>query len=152
MSRKRRVLVVDDSAPIRHVLTHILDHHPELEVVGQAGDPYQARELIIAHDPDVLTLDVEMPRMDGLTFLGKLMKAHPMPVVMVSSLTQRGTETALEALALGAVEIIGKPVQDTVHGLERQAEAIAEVVFAASFARIGRRREIGRASCRERVS
>lgn len=132
---KRRVLVVDDSALVRQVLTELLNRHPNLEVVGHAADPYEAREQVIALSPDVLTLDVEMPRMDGLTFLGKLMKARPTPVVMVSSLTARGTATAMEALERGAVEVIGKPVSNLVQGLEAQGEAIAETVFAASFAK-----------------
>lgn len=135
-SVKRRVLVVDDSALVRQVLTELLNRHPNLEVVGQASDPYEAREKVIALHPDVLTLDVEMPRMDGLTFLGKLMKARPTPVVMVSSLTARGTATAMEALSRGAVEVIGKPTVNLVQGLEGQGEAIAETVFAASYAKV----------------
>jgi len=137
MERKRRVLVVDDSALVRQVLTNILSRHPLLEVVGTAKDPYDARERIKELDPDVLTLDVEMPRMDGLTFLGKLMKAHPMPVVMLSSLTAKGTTTALDALDLGAVDVIGKPVADQAAGLERMGHEIAQTVYAASLARVG---------------
>lgn len=135
--RKRRVLVVDDSALVRQVLTNILSRHPMLEVVGTAKDPYDARERIKELDPDVLTLDVEMPRMDGLTFLGKLMKAHPMPAVMLSSLTAKGTTTALDALDLGAVDVIGKPVADQAAGLERMGLEIAQTVYAASLARVG---------------
>ncbi|GLH69145.1 chemotaxis response regulator protein-glutamate methylesterase [Geothrix rubra] len=134
---RKRVLVVDDSALIRRVLTLILARHPGLEVVGTATDPYDAREKIKALAPDVLTLDVEMPRMDGLTFLGKLRKAHPMPVVMVSSLTARGTATAMEALAMGAVDVIGKPELDPVQGLEAMGAEIAETVYAAALAQIG---------------
>lgn len=133
---KRRVLIVDDSALVRQVLSAILGQHPGLEVVGVAKDPYDAREKIKQLSPDVLTLDVEMPRMDGLTFLGKLMKAHPMPAVMLSSLTDRGTATALDALALGAVDVIGKPSLDQAAGLQAMGSAIAETVHAASFARI----------------
>lgn len=133
---KRRVLIVDDSALVRQVLSAILSQHPGLEVVGVAKDPYDAREKIKQLSPDVLTLDVEMPRMDGLTFLGKLMKAHPMPAVMLSSLTDRGTATALDALALGAVDVIGKPSLDQAAGLQAMGAAIAETVHAASYARI----------------
>ena len=138
MSRagRKRVLVVDDSALIRQVLALILSRHPGLEVVGTATDPYDAREKIKHLDPDVLTLDVEMPRMDGLTFLGKLQKAHPMPVAMVSSLTAKGTATALDALALGAVDVIGKPEMDPVQGLETMAAEIAETVYAAAQAHL----------------
>jgi two-component system chemotaxis response regulator CheB len=127
---------VDDSALVRQVLTNILSRHPFLEVVGIAKDPYDARERIKELNPDVLTLDVEMPRMDGLTFLGKLMKAHPMPAVMLSSLTAKGTTTALDALALGAVDVIGKPTNDQAKGLEAMGAEIAETVYAASLARV----------------
>jgi len=137
---KRRVLIVDDSALVRQVLTNILARHPLLEVVGTANDPFDARERIKELDPDVLTLDVEMPRMDGLTFLGKLMKAHPMPAVMLSSLTAKGTATALDALALGAVDVIGKPALDQAAGLEVMGAQIAEAVYAASMARVSGRR------------
>lgn len=133
---KKRVLVVDDSALIRQVLSLILERHPGLEVVGTATDPYDAREKIKALHPDVLTLDVEMPRMDGITFLGKLAKAHPMPVVMVSSLTAKGTAIALDALAMGAVDVIGKPEMDPVQGLEAMGAEIAETVYAAAQAMI----------------
>ncbi|MDE3033002.1 MAG: chemotaxis response regulator protein-glutamate methylesterase [Acidobacteriota bacterium] len=133
---RKRVLVVDDSALIRRVMSLILERHPGLEVVGTATDPYDAREKIKALAPDVLTLDVEMPRMDGLTFLGKLQKAHPLPVVMVSSLTAKGTATALDALALGAVDVIGKPELDAVQGLEAMGAEIAETVYAAAQARL----------------
>ena len=107
-------------------------------MVGTAQDPYDARERIKDLNPDVLTLDVEMPRMDGLTFLGKLMKAHPMPAVMLSSLTAKGTTTALDALDLGAVEVIGKPTMDQAAGLEAMGAEIAETVYAASLARVRR--------------
>jgi two-component system chemotaxis response regulator CheB len=137
---KRRVLIVDDSALVRQVLTNILSRHPLLEVVGTAKDPFDARERIKELDPDVLTLDVEMPRMDGITFLGKLMKAHPMPAVMLSSLTAKGTTTALDALDLGAVDVIGKPALDQAAGLEAMGAQIAEAVYAASMARVSGRR------------
>ncbi len=137
---KRRVLIVDDSALVRQVLSAILSRHPQLEVVGVARDPYDARERIKELNPDVLTLDVEMPRMDGITFLGKLMKAHPMPAVMLSSLTAKGTATALDALALGAVDVIGKPAMDQAAGLEAMGAEIARTVYAASLARVSSHR------------
>jgi two-component system, chemotaxis family, protein-glutamate methylesterase/glutaminase len=104
-----RVLIVDDSALVRKILSDELSKFPDIEVVGTAVDPYIARDRIIALKPDVLTLDVEMPRMDGLSFLAKLMRHHPMPVVVVSSLTPQNSATAIRALALGAVEVISKP-------------------------------------------
>src|SRR6185369_7054292 len=108
MARKR-VLIVDDSALVRQMLTEMLNSDPDLEVVGAAADPYAAREKIKALNPDVITLDVEMPRMDGVTFLENLMRLHPLPVVMVSSLTQKGAEVTLRALELGAVDFVAKP-------------------------------------------
>ncbi len=103
---KIRVLTVDDSALMRQVLAILLAKDPDIEVVGSAPDPYVAREKIKALNPDVLTLDVEMPKMDGITFLEKLMRGHPMPVVMVSSLTEAGCQTTLRALELGAIDFI----------------------------------------------
>ena len=137
---KKRVLIVDDSALVRQVLSNILSRHPNLEVVGIAKDPYEARERVRDLNPDVLTLDVEMPRMDGITFLSKLMKAHPMPVVMLSSLTAKGTSTALDALDLGAIDVIGKPALDQATGLEAMGTEIAETVYAASLAHVTGRR------------
>ncbi len=104
-----RVLIVDDSAIVRKVLTQELGRHAGIEVVGTAPDPYIARDKIVALNPDVLTLDVEMPRMDGITFLRKLMTHHPMPVIVLSSLTPQGGKTAMEALEAGAVEVMCKP-------------------------------------------
>src|SRR5271165_4221279 len=112
MNKKIRVLVVDDSAVMRQLLTEILNSDPGIEVVGTAPDPFIAREKIKALNPDVLTLDVEMPRMDGLTFLANLMRLRPMPVVMVSSLTEHGAEVTLDALAIGAVDYLPKPKID----------------------------------------
>ncbi|HTT61083.1 MAG TPA: chemotaxis response regulator protein-glutamate methylesterase [Bryobacteraceae bacterium] len=106
---RTRVLVVDDSAIVRKILTEALSGHPDLEVVGTAPDPYIARDKILALHPDVLTLDIEMPRMDGLTFLKKLMHFRPMPVIVISSLAQASCQTAMQALALGAVEVLAKP-------------------------------------------
>ncbi|QOV91037.1 protein-glutamate methylesterase/protein-glutamine glutaminase [Humisphaera borealis] len=104
-----RVLIVDDSAVVRQILTRELGKLPGIEVVGAAPDPFVARQMIVDLSPDVLTLDVEMPRMDGITFLQKLMAARPMPVIVVSSLTATGTETALAAMDAGAVDVVGKP-------------------------------------------
>jgi two-component system chemotaxis response regulator CheB len=127
-----KVLIVDDSSLMRQLLTEILNSDPELEVIGTAGDPFVAREKIKALHPDVLTLDIEMPRMDGLTFLEKLMRGHPMPVVMISSLTERGAETTLRALSLGAVDYIAKPKLDVSTGtIEQASDIIAKVKAAA---------------------
>ena len=104
-----RVLVVDDSALVRRILSDALSKYDDIEVVGTATDPYVARERIVQLRPDVITLDIEMPRMDGLSFLSKLMQHFPLPVVVVSSLTPANSETALRALSLGAVEVIAKP-------------------------------------------
>lgn len=136
LKRKIRVLVVDDSALVRQLLTTILNAASDIEVVGSAGDPYIARRKIKELHPDVLTLDVEMPRMDGITFLRNLMRLHPMPVVMVSSLTQKGAEVTLEALELGAVDFVPKPRVDISHQLQEYAEEIIQKVRAAARARI----------------
>jgi len=129
---KIRVLVVDDSALVRRLLTEMLHTDPEIEVVGTAADPYIAREKIKRFHPDVLTLDVEMPRMDGLTFLRNLMRLRPMPVVMVSALTEEGADVTLQALALGAVDFVSKPKLDVAHSLQDYtAEIIAKVKMAS---------------------
>ena len=121
MAKPIRVLVIDDSALVRQILSEILAAAPGIEVVGTAQDPYVAREKIKALNPDVLTLDIEMPRMDGLTFLRNLMRLRPMPVVMVSSLTARGAEVTLQALELGAVDVVRKPDLDLTRGLQEYA-------------------------------
>ncbi|HOI56779.1 MAG TPA: response regulator, partial [Phycisphaerae bacterium] len=127
-----RVLVVDDSAVVRKILTEELSKHKDIEVVGTAVDPYVARDKIVSLKPDVITLDLEMPRMNGLTFLAKLMKYRPMPVVVISSLTPKGSQTAMQALELGAVEVIGKPGSAyTVSAVVRQ---VANAIRAASVA------------------
>ena len=136
MTKSLKVLIVDDSALMRQLLTTILSSDPEIEVVGTAGDPYIAREKIIALQPDVLTLDIEMPRMDGLTFLEKLMRGHPMPVVMISSLTAKGADTTLRALSLGAIDYISKPKLDVSHGTIEQADEIIAKVKVAARARV----------------
>lgn len=125
-----RVLVVDDSAIVRKVLTSILDAEPDIEVVGAAPDPYIARDKILRLKPDVLTLDIEMPRMDGLTFLDRIMKYHPLPVIMISSLAQSSTRASLEALSRGAVDVLAKPggpysVGDLKGDLPRRVRAAA---------------------------
>src|SRR3954453_1780923 len=106
---KTRVLIVDDSAIVRKILAEALSGEPDMEVVGTAPDPYVARDKILALRPDVLTLDIEMPRMDGLTFLRKLMHFHPLPTVVISSLAQPSCSAAIEALEVGAVEVLAKP-------------------------------------------
>ncbi len=110
--KKIKVLVVDDSQVFRALLAQLIDSDPELEVVATAEDPYQAREMIKVHNPDVLTLDIEMPRMNGVQFLKNLMRLRPMPVVMISTLTQHGAEPTLQALELGAVDYFPKPDAD----------------------------------------
>ncbi|MDI5935188.1 chemotaxis response regulator protein-glutamate methylesterase [Halomonas kalidii] len=130
-----RVLCVDDSALIRDLLSEIINSQPDMEVVAVAPDPIAARDLIKRHDPDVLTLDVEMPRMDGLDFLERLMRLRPMPVLMVSSLTQAGSEVTLRALELGALDFVAKPSLGIRHGMLEYAEEIAEKIRAASRSR-----------------
>jgi len=130
--RKIRVLIIDDSALVRKLLTEILNSDPAIEVVGAAIDPHIARQKIKDLDPDVLTLDVEMPRMDGLSFLRQLMRLRPMPVLMISSLTEKGAETTLEALALGAVDFISKPKADLANQLQEYSTEIIEKVKNAA--------------------
>jgi two-component system, chemotaxis family, protein-glutamate methylesterase/glutaminase len=133
-----RVLIVDDSAVMRQLLSSLLTEDPEIEVVGTAADPHIARERIKALNPDVLTLDVEMPHMDGLTFLRKIMALRPMPVVMISTLTQRGAETTLEALEAGAVDFIAKPTGgDLDNSLAELADELQRKVKAAARMRMG---------------
>ncbi|MDK9716791.1 MAG: chemotaxis response regulator protein-glutamate methylesterase [Trichlorobacter sp.] len=131
-----KVLIIDDSALIRNLLSTLIDAQPDMTVVGTAADPYIARERIKALNPDVLTLDVEMPRMDGLSFLEKLMRLRPMPVVMVSSLTERSSETTLRALELGAVDYVSKPKIDIINGINESGQEIVEKIRAASGARL----------------
>ncbi|MCX5724296.1 MAG: chemotaxis response regulator protein-glutamate methylesterase [Nitrospirae bacterium] len=137
---KIRVLTVDDSALMRQVLAQLLSRDPGIEVVGSAPDPFIAREKIKLLNPDVITLDVEMPKMDGLTFLEKLMAGHPMPVVMVSSLTEVGCDTTLRALELGAVDFITKPKIDLREGMEEVAQDLIGKIKAAAMAKVGNRR------------
>lgn len=137
---KIRVLTVDDSALMRQVLAQLLSKDRDIEVIGSAPDPFIAREKIKALNPDVLTLDVEMPKMDGLTFLEKLMAGHPMPVVMVSSLTEAGCQTTLRALELGAVDFITKPKIDLREGMEEVAQDLIAKIKAAAMAKVGSRK------------
>ena len=136
VSRRIRVLVVDDSALVRKLLTDLLSSDPEIEVVGTAQDPLVARERIKQLNPDVLTLDVEMPRMDGVTFLRNLMRLRPMPVVMVSTLTEKGAEITLDALRYGAVDFITKPKVDITHSLQDYREELLSKVKMAATARV----------------
>jgi two-component system chemotaxis response regulator CheB len=136
MAKKIKVLIVDDSALVRQLLTEILGADPALEVVGTAQDAYMAREKIKRFNPDVLTLDVEMPKMDGIQFLRNLMRLRPMPVVMCSSLTERGADVTLDALALGAVDFVTKPKVDVAYKLEDYAQEITAKVKAAARARV----------------
>ncbi len=133
---KTKVLIIDDSALMRQLLTEILSRDPGLEVIGAASDPLAARDKILRMAPDVITLDVEMPRMDGLTFLEKLMRAHPLPVVMVSSLTERGCDTTWRALELGATDFVTKPKLDVQSGTMQLAQEIIDKVKAAARAKV----------------
>jgi two-component system chemotaxis response regulator CheB len=134
-TRKIRVLIVDDSAIVRRMLSEVLASEPDLEVVGTAPDSYVARDKIISLRPDVLTLDIEMPRMDGLTFLKKLMQFYPLPVIVISSLAQSSSQTALEALQCGAVEVLGKP--GGPYSVGELKQDLPQKVRAAASARIG---------------
>jgi two-component system, chemotaxis family, protein-glutamate methylesterase/glutaminase len=134
--RKIKVVVVDDSALIRKILTGIINGQSDMTAVGAAPDPIAARELIRATNPDVLTLDVEMPKMDGLEFLERLMRLRPMPVVMVSTLTEKGSEVTLRALELGAVDFVTKPRLGIERGMQEYAGLIAEKIRAAASAKV----------------
>jgi two-component system chemotaxis response regulator CheB len=134
--KKIRVLCVDDSALIRNLMTEIINSQPDMVVVATASDPLIARDLVKQHNPDVMTLDVEMPRMDGLEFLERLMRLRPMPVVMVSSLTERGSEAALRALELGAIDFVTKPRLGIRDGLLSYTELITGKIRTAAAARL----------------
>jgi two-component system, chemotaxis family, protein-glutamate methylesterase/glutaminase len=136
VEKKIRVLIVDDSAVVRQTLTALLSDDPDIEVLGAAADPIIAAEKMAKDPPDVITLDVEMPRMDGLTFLQKLMHEHPIPVIICSSLAESGSDTALRALEYGAVDIITKPKLGTRQFLEESKIRIADAVKAAAHARV----------------
>jgi two-component system, chemotaxis family, protein-glutamate methylesterase/glutaminase len=137
--RKIKVLIIDDSALIRSILKELINSYPDMEAVGAASNPLQAREMIKSLNPDVLTLDVEMPEMDGLTFLEKLMRLRPMPVLMISSLTEKGSDAALRALELGAVDFLPKPKMGIVDGLREYSDEIADKIRTAFASRPARR-------------
>jgi two-component system chemotaxis response regulator CheB len=136
--KKIRVLVVDDSALVRSLLTEIINRQPDMECVGAANDPLIAREMIRNLDPDVITLDVEMPRMDGIDFLGRLMRLRPMPVVMISTMTAQGAEVTLRALELGAVDFVAKPRIGLANGLKELSTEIVDKVRVAAVAKFRR--------------
>jgi len=138
MAKPIRVLIIDDSATVRQALVEVLESDPDIEVMGVASDPFVAAQRIAREVPDVITLDVEMPRMDGITFLRKLMSQHPIPVVMCSSLTEEGSETLLQALAAGAVDVILKPKMGTKQHLLESRTRICDAVKAAAAARLNR--------------
>ena len=133
---KIKVLVIDDSALIRSLLTEIINSQKDMEVVGAAPDPLIARDMIKQLNPDVLTLDVEMPKMDGLDFLERLMRLRPMPVVMVSTLTERGSEITMRALELGATDFVTKPKMSITEGMREYTEEISDKIRVASKARV----------------
>src|ERR1700722_10312114 len=134
--RRIKVLIIDDSALVRTMLSRILGADPGLTVVGTAPDAFVAREKIKLLNPDVLLLDVEMPRMDGLQFLRNLMRLRPMPVVMCSSLTQRGADVTLAALELGAVDFVAKPQVDVEHTFEQYSQELIAKLYVAANARV----------------
>ena len=134
--KRTRVLIVDDSATIRHLLTEILSRDPDIEVIGAAPEPAVARQMIKDLNPDVITLDVEMPNMNGLEFLERIMRLRPMPVVMVSTLTERGAEVTLDALALGAVDYFPKPTHNVATILGQASDELIAKVKAAATARV----------------
>ena len=135
---KTTVVVVDDSALVRSLLAEIINRQPDMTCIGAASDPLVAREMIRSLNPDVITLDVEMPRMDGIDFLSKLMRLRPMPVVMVSTLTERGAEVTLKALELGAIDFVAKPKIGVADGLKQLAEEITDKIRTASKARVSK--------------
>ncbi|HRL99240.1 MAG TPA: chemotaxis response regulator protein-glutamate methylesterase [Acidovorax sp.] len=138
MSRKIRVIVVDDSALVRSLLSEIINRQRDMECIGTANDPLVAREMIRELNPDVITLDVEMPRMDGIDFLGRLMRLRPMPVVMISTLTERGAEVTMRALELGAVDFVAKPRVGLASGLNDLASQIVDKIRVAAVAQVRR--------------
>jgi two-component system chemotaxis response regulator CheB len=141
MSKPIRVLVVDDSALVRNILRRGLDAAADIEVVAVAGDPYVARDLLVQHRPDVMTLDIEMPRMDGVTFLRKVMAVLPTPTVIVSSLAQQHSAAALAALEAGAVDVVAKPSRDVAGGLHRMLDQLVERVRMAAHSKVQLRPE-----------
>lgn len=138
MGKKIRVIVVDDSALVRSLLAEIINRQHDMECIGTANDPLIAREMIRELNPDVITLDVEMPRMDGIDFLGRLMRLRPMPVLMISTLTERGAEVTLKALELGAVDFVAKPRVGLTSGLNELAGQIVDKIRVAAVAQVRR--------------
>lgn len=138
MAGKTRVIVVDDSALVRGLLSEIINRQPDMQCVGAASDPLVAREMIRNLDPDVITLDIEMPRMDGIDFLQRLMRLRPMPVVMVSTLTERGADVTLRALELGAVDFVAKPKIGVADGLRQLGQDITDKIRTAAKAHVRR--------------
>ena len=136
--KKIRVIVVDDSALVRSLLAEIIGRQPDMECIGAANDPLVAREMIRELNPDVITLDIEMPKMDGIEFLGRLMRLRPMPVVMISTLTERGAEITMRALELGAVDFVAKPRIGLVDGIKELSVQIVEKIRIAASAHIRR--------------
>src|SRR5450830_840824 len=138
MSKKIRVVVVDDSALVRSLLSEIINRQRDMECVGTANDPLIAREMIRELNPDVITLDIEMPKMDGIEFLSRLMRLRPMPVLMISTLTERGAEVTMKALELGAVDFVAKPRMGVTDGLNELSAQIVEKIRIAAAAHIKR--------------
>lgn len=138
MALKTKVIVVDDSALVRSLLTEIINRQSDMECIGSANDPLVAREMIRELNPDVITLDVEMPRMDGIDFLGRLMRLRPMPVLMISTLTERGAEVTMRALELGAVDFVAKPRVGVANGLQQLATEIVDKIRIAAKAQVHR--------------
>ena len=138
MNRKTRVIVVDDSALVRSLLAEIINRQPDMECIGTANDPLVAREMIREKNPDVITLDVEMPKMDGIDFLGRIMRLRPMPVLMISTLTERGAEVTMRALELGAVDFVAKPRVGVANGLQQLSTEIVDKIRIAASAHVHR--------------
>ena len=136
--KKIRVIVVDDSALVRSLLSEIINRQIDMECIGTANDPLIAREMIREFNPDVITLDIEMPKMDGIEFLGRLMRLRPMPVVMISTLTERGAEVTMRALELGAVDFVAKPRMGITDGIRELSGQIVEKIRVAASAHIRR--------------
>lgn len=141
MTEKIKVFIIDDSALARHLLTEILESDPQIKVIGTAADPYIAVKKLRKEAPDVITLDIEMPRMDGITFLRKLMSQHPLPVVVISGLTRKSSEMAMKALELGAVEVMHKPHMNDIEGFEEVRIRLIDRIKAASLSRVSRKNQ-----------
>jgi two-component system chemotaxis response regulator CheB len=149
MSRKIKVLIVDDSAVVRKVLTTLINSEPDMEVVATAPDPYSGRDKLVSLKPDVMTLDIEMPRMDGLTFLKKVMAHFPIPTIIVSSVTKQGCETSLKAMEIGAVSVVPKPSE--AYSIESIEPQLLQAIRAAAMVRLSPVREIPRADPKQQV-